>query len=145
MFRSMVAGTSTAMIMGLASAIVSSAIWGTAALPFVVFSSVGFAVGSIRWYVVSGQEALLQLQRYPALLRMHVVSNFPWLPEYARHGPAWYTPQRFGAGWVRRSILIASWLSAQPALDEIQKQAEDALVQEYAEARGHVQEAEGKE
>ncbi|KAM0664897.1 hypothetical protein ACQRIT_007306 [Beauveria bassiana] len=134
MFRSMVAGTSTAIIFGLGSALASSMIWGTATLPFVIFSSLGFALGSLRWYTVSSQEALMQLHRYPALLRMHIISNFPWLPEYARHHPAWFTPQRFGTNWVRKSILIASWLSAQPALDEIQTQAEAAIVQAYADA-----------
>ncbi|KAF1734759.1 hypothetical protein CRV24_006305 [Beauveria bassiana] len=134
MFRSMVAGTSTAIIFGLGSALASSMIWGTATLPFVIFSSLGFALGSLRWYTVSSQEALMQLHRYPALLRMHIIGNFPWLPEYARYHPAWFTPQRFSTNWVRKSVLIASWLSAQPALDEIQTQAEAALVQAYADA-----------
>lgn len=131
MFRSMVAGTSTAMILGLSGATISSLIFGTATLPFIVCSSVGFALGSFRWYMVSSQEALQQLHRYPALLRMHIVANFPWLPEYARRDPAWFTPQQFGASWVRRSILIAGWLSAQPALDEIHRQTEARCIEEY--------------
>ncbi|ATY61417.1 hypothetical protein A9K55_007524 [Cordyceps militaris] len=142
MFRSMVAGSSSAMIVGLAGTMVSSMIWGTATLPFIICSSIGFFGGSLRWYMVSSQEALQQLDRYPALLRMHVIANFPWLPEYARYGPAWYTSQRFGATWVRKSILVASWLSAQPALDEIHQQAEAAIVQEYAEGREREEEHE---
>lgn len=75
----------------------------------------------------------MQLHRHPALLRMHIIANFPWLPEYSRHGPLWFTPQRFGSNWVRKSVLIASWLSAQPALDDIHSQAEAALVLRYAD------------
>ncbi|UNI22557.1 hypothetical protein JDV02_008436 [Purpureocillium takamizusanense] len=133
MFRSMIAGTSTAMILGITASMASSLIWGTATLPFVVFSSLGFALGSARWYMVSSQEALLQLRRYPALLRMHIVANFPWLPEYAARDLAWFTPERFAGGWVRRSVLVAGWLSAQPALDELHSQVQAAIVQKYVD------------
>ncbi|KAJ6782929.1 hypothetical protein PWT90_03081 [Aphanocladium album] len=137
MFRSLVAGTFTAMICGLSTAMACSMIWGTATLPFVLASSVGFALGSIRWYIISTKEALLQLHRYPALLRMHIIMNFPWFPEYSRHGTAWFTQRKFSRDWIGKSILIAAWLSAQPALEDIQTQAEAALVQEYTDNGGN--------
>ncbi|KAL3956448.1 hypothetical protein ACCO45_009294 [Purpureocillium lilacinum] len=133
MFRSMIAGTSTAMILGITASMASSLIWGTATLPFVVFSSLGFALGSARWYMVSSQEALLQLRRYPALLRMHIVANFPWLPEYAARDVRWFTPERFAVDWVQRSVLVAGWLSAQPALEELHSQVQAAIVQKYVD------------
>ncbi|ODA82393.1 hypothetical protein RJ55_00900 [Drechmeria coniospora] len=133
MFRSMIAGTSTAMIFGISAGMAGSLIWGTATLPFVIFSSVGFALGSLRWYAVSTQEALLQLRRYPSLLRMHIIANYPWVPEYSCRDPSWFTPRNFDANWVQRSVLVASWLSAQPALDDVHSQVEAALVQKYVD------------
>ncbi|KAJ6442123.1 stem cell self-renewal protein Piwi [Purpureocillium lavendulum] len=135
MFRSMIAGTSTAMVLGITASMVSSVVWGTATLPFVVFSSLGFALGSARWYMVSSQEALLQLRRYPALLRMHVVANFPWMPHYAARDAAWFTPERFAVDWVQRSVLVAAWLSAQPALEELQTQVQANIVQKQSYAK----------
>ncbi|KAM4067189.1 sugar transporter [Hirsutella rhossiliensis] len=134
MFRSMLSGTTSAMTLGLTAAAASSMIWGTATLPFIIASSVGFAMGSLRWYFASTQEALLQLDRYPSLLRLHVLANFPWLPEYARRDASWFTRERFHSNWVHKSVLVASWLSAQPALDDIHHQVETALVQAYVES-----------
>ncbi|KAK1569710.1 uncharacterized protein LY79DRAFT_571394 [Colletotrichum navitas] len=119
MLRSMLAGTSTAAVIGLSAAMIGSSIWGTAALPFLVGSSIGFVLGSARWYVVATREALLQLDNYPSILRLHLIANFPWKPELGRKGVDWYTSDRFRSRWEMESMLVAAWLTAQPALDEI--------------------------
>ncbi|TDZ22330.1 hypothetical protein Cob_v004899 [Colletotrichum orbiculare MAFF 240422] len=89
MLRSMLAGTSTALVVGLAASFVGSSIWGTAGLPFIVGSSLGFVIGSAKWYATATKEALLQLENYPSLLRLHVMANFPWKPELGRRGVEW--------------------------------------------------------
>ncbi|KAI3544559.1 hypothetical protein CABS03_07898 [Colletotrichum abscissum] len=136
MLRSMLAGTSTAAVLGLSAAIVGSSIWGTAALPFIVGSSLGFVLGSTRWYIVAVKESLLQLDTYPAILRLHLIANFPWKPELGRHNLDWYNARRFSSTWQMKSMLVASWLTAQPALDEIRSRTEAALVDNYLRQGG---------
>ncbi|KAJ0163504.1 hypothetical protein CTA2_2886 [Colletotrichum tanaceti] len=131
MLRSMIAGVSAAAVLGLSAAMIGSTIWGTAALPFIVGSSLGFALGSTRWYVIATKEALLQLDNYPSLLRLHLIANFPWKPELGRKSVAWYTSDRFNSSWQMRSMLVVGWLTAQPALDDIRNGTEAGLVESY--------------
>ncbi|KAG7150649.1 hypothetical protein HYQ46_000401 [Verticillium longisporum] len=131
MMRSMISGTSTAAVIGVASAIAGSVIWGTAAIPFMVGSSMGFAIGSFRWYHVSLLEALVQLKKHPALLRLHITSNFPWVAQLHAHDVGWFTAERFTSSWVLKSMLVVGWLSAEPALREIRDRQEAMLVDRY--------------
>ncbi|KAG6041193.1 hypothetical protein E4U41_005683 [Claviceps citrina] len=131
MFRSLVAGTYTAVVGGIGAAIVASFVWGTAGLPFVVGSSVGFAVGSLRWYLAAQTASLFDLGRYPALLRLHLIANFPYEEQFGRQGLAWYTVRRFRSSWTLRSMLVAAWLSAQPAIEDVQARTEAEVVSGY--------------
>ncbi|KAK1973273.1 hypothetical protein LZ30DRAFT_744060 [Colletotrichum cereale] len=131
MLRSMLAGTSTAAVIGLSAAMIGSSIWGTAALPFLVGSSMGFVLGSTRWYIIATREALLQLDNYPSILRLHLIANFPWKPELGRKSVDWYTSDRFSSTWQMKSMLVAGWLTAQPALDEIRNRTEAGIVESY--------------
>ncbi|KAH7353198.1 hypothetical protein B0T11DRAFT_286417 [Plectosphaerella cucumerina] len=135
MIRSLVSGTSTAAVLGIASAMAGGAIWGTAALPFIVGSSFGFAVGSFKWYSHAFQDALIQLRRHPRLLRLHISSNFPWMPCMHEQELGWFTPERFASTWVMRSVLVVGWLSAEPALREIRAREEARLIDEYCEGQ----------
>ena len=129
----MLAGTYTAAVVGLSVSIVGGTIWGTAALSFIVGSSVGFALGSLHWYSRATDQALVHLRRYPALMRLHLIANFPWKPELEARPVDWYTVDRFSSDWVYRSILVAGWMTAQPALDDIRAREEAAIVDAYAQ------------
>ncbi|KAH7185156.1 uncharacterized protein B0J16DRAFT_340961 [Fusarium flagelliforme] len=131
MVRSLVSGVPTATVVGVASGMAGSMIYGTAGIPFILGSSIGFAIGSYRWYRVATHEALLQLERYPALLRLHICSNFPWIPDLQDKGHDWYTTDTFRRSWVMRSMLVVGWLSAEPSLREIRERREMRLVEEY--------------
>jgi hypothetical protein len=131
MFRSLLAGTYTAVVVGISTTLVASALWGTAALPFVIGSSVGFAVGSLRWYMSAERAALFDLYRYPSLIRLHLLANFPYHRDFSRNGIDWYTPIRFKSSWTLKSMLVAAWLSAQPAIEEIQTRTESDVVASY--------------
>ncbi|RBQ98036.1 hypothetical protein VDGD_20136 [Verticillium dahliae] len=93
-------------------------------------SSIGFAIGSFRWYHVSLLEALVQLRKHPALLRLHITSNFPWFAQLHAHDVGWLTADRFTSSWVL-SMLAVGWLSAEPALLEIRDRHEAMLVDHY--------------
>ncbi|KAF3359655.1 hypothetical protein VdG1_05144 [Verticillium dahliae VDG1] len=127
MMRSMISGTSTAAVIGVASAMAGSVI---DAVPFMAGSSIGFAIGSFRWYHVSLLEALVQLRKHPALLRLHITSNFPWFAQLHAHDVGWLTADRFTSSWVL-SMLAVGWLSAEPALLEIRDRHEAMLVDHY--------------
>jgi hypothetical protein len=131
MVRSLVSGISTATVLGVSSGMAGSIIWGTAGIPFIVGSSIGFALGSFRWYEVATREAFIQLERYPALLRLHICSNFPWMPDLQEKDHDWYTTENFRRSWVLRSMLVVGWLSAEPSLREIRERREARLVEEY--------------
>lgn len=135
MFRSVLAGTYTGVVVGIGTSIIASSFYGTAALPFIIGSSVGFALGSLRWYEMATKEALLDLQRYPTLMRLHLISNFPWKPELGEYDVLWYTAERFGSSWVMRSMLLSSWLSAQPAIEEIRARSIANLVEKYSQSQ----------
>lgn len=125
----MIAGTTTAAMFGIVFAMFSATLTGTAALPFIVGSSIGFAFGSWRWYAVSMSEALIRLDAYPALLRLHLMSNFP---SKFRNWPASsFRAERFKDSAILKSMLVAAWLSARPALEDIEGKKEAAIVEGY--------------
>jgi hypothetical protein len=107
MFRCMVAGTTTAAMLGLTFGIISSAVWGTAALPFIVGSSLGFTIGSTRWYSTSTFEALNSLDMYPALLRLHLLANFPRQQAFRNWPLSQFRAEVFDKSWVLKSMLVA--------------------------------------
>lgn len=131
MFRSLLAGTYTGVVVGIGVSIVASGIWGTAALPFVVGSSIGFAIGSIRWYENATTEALLDFHRYPTLLHIHLMANFPSkvTSDCGVHG--WYSAPQLRSSWVFKSMLVTAWLSAKPQIDTVQSRIEAEVADSY--------------
>ncbi|KAF2429243.1 hypothetical protein EJ08DRAFT_650647 [Tothia fuscella] len=132
MFRSMIAGTTTAAVFGITFAIISAVICGTAALPFIFGSSLGFAVGSLRWYAASSEEALLRLNTHTALMRLHLLGNFPCEKVIRGLRPSDYRRDVFEKSWILKSMLTASWLTALPALDDIHAKEEAEIVDNYS-------------
>jgi hypothetical protein len=128
----MVAGTTTAAIFGITFAIISASICGTAALPFIFGSSIGFALGSYRWYAASTEEALIRLGSHTALMRLHLFGNFPRERRITQLGMGDYRREVFERSWILKSMLTASWLTALPALDDIHAREEAAIVEAYA-------------
>lgn len=116
MTKTMVTGGITAVAYGFAGSTLAAAVYGTAALPFVIAASTGFILGSVGFYRDSVSRALLCLDRYPRLLRLHLQSNFP-----RQRFDLWEEPQftsaRFRQDWVLSSMLVASWMSAAPAIE----------------------------
>jgi hypothetical protein len=138
MFRSMVAGTMAAATVGLGAAMISSVIFGTAGIPFVIGSSLGFILGSWRWYATATSQAMASLDQYPALLRLHLLANFPSSALLRTRPLEQFNSAAFRGGWELKSMLVAGWLSAGPSLEAIQTQAEATLVEEYAKDTAEV-------
>jgi hypothetical protein len=135
MIRSLVAGTTSAVIGGIACGVLPSIIWGTASLPFIFGSCLGFTLGSIRWYMLTTEEALLSLQLYPALLQLHLRANYPREERFRAWDIAQFRPHVFQTSWVLKSMLVASFLTAQPALEDINQKLEEGVVGAYIEGQ----------
>lgn len=116
MLRTLVAGSTTAMSFGLAGATISAVIFRTATIPFIFSTSIGFIVGVIGFYKDCMAKASLSLDLYPRILQLHLDQNFPW-----RGFRTWSLRElraaHFGRSWTLKSMLLVSWLTAQPALD----------------------------
>lgn len=119
MTRVILSGTMTAVALGLGLSVISASIYGTAGLPFVLFSSVGFVIGAVGWYKDALAKSILALDRYPLLLRLHLHANFP-----SERFDSWSVARMKSAfrretfpHWRLSSMLVASWMTATPALD----------------------------
>jgi hypothetical protein len=119
MTRVILSGTTTAVAMGLGLSVLSATVYSTAGLPFVLFSCVGFCVGAVGWYRDAMAKSILALERYPLLLRLHLHANFP-----SERFDAWSVARMNSAfrretfpHWRLTSMLVASWMTATPALD----------------------------
>ena len=143
MFRSMIAGTTTAAMFGIVFAMFSATLTGTAALPFIIGSSIGFAFGSYRWYAVSMSEALIRLDAYPALIRLHLMANFP--TKFRTWSLRDFRAAKFRDSAILKSMLVAAWLAAKPALDEIEGKKEATIVAEYTRDSAEFEGLEGEE
>lgn len=116
MLRSLVAGSTTAMSLGLAGATISAIVFRTASIPFIFSTSIGFVVGVLGFYKDCMAKALLSIDLHPRLLQLHLDQNFPW-----RGFRLWrlgeFRSVVFTRSWTLQSMLLVSWLTAQPALD----------------------------
>lgn len=119
MTRVILSGTMTAVALGLGFSTFFALVYGTAALPFLVCSSMGFWIGAYGFYRDALSKACLAAQRYPLLLRLHMHANFPsqrfdmW--DIAMMQTAFQ--QERSPRWQLQSMLLASWMTATPALD----------------------------
>ncbi|KAI0025495.1 hypothetical protein F4780DRAFT_774949 [Xylariomycetidae sp. FL0641] len=132
MFRSMIVASSTAALLGLATAVGGGLLVSSGSFGFLVGSCVGFVGASIHYYNMSLTQSLLALDEHPRLMRLHLAYNFPWLG--FQHLPLPQLQQQRAApwwrgSWVRQGHLIAAWHSAGGALDEIHDRRARALVE----------------
>ena len=116
MLRSIVFGSASAMFFGMTSAILGSLAFGVGSLAFLVGSSLGFVLGTFRWYRHSLLQSLLVLDAYPALMRLHLHANFP-LKRFNHLPLRDCRSDRFRGRWIMENMLVVAWLTAGPALD----------------------------
>jgi hypothetical protein len=116
MLRVALAGTVSSLVVGLGGAAIGAIAFGTAALPFLVCTSAGFIFGAMGFYRDSVRQSLEYLDRYPRLLQLHLDANYP-TRGFLRYERGMLNSGYFGRSWILQSMLICSWLTAQPALD----------------------------
>ena len=116
MVRTIVAGTTSAITMGMAGSGLASAIFGTASLPFLVFACAGFVFGTIGFYRNCLARSLIALERAPGLMQLHLDANYPD-KGFLRYSAHQLRRETFSRSWILQSMVISSWLTAQPALD----------------------------
>ena len=97
-------------------AIIAAALFEAAALPFVVGTAVGFTAGIVTNYFRSINRALIDLELYPGVLRLHLMRHFP-AQRYDRRPLQWFDKANFQGRWQEESRLIVAWVSGQDNLD----------------------------
>ena len=101
---------------GMTGAMLGSFLFGTANLPFLAASSLGIGIGAHRWYAATLEQALLSLDAYLGLLRLHLDINYPEV-RFRRMGIEAFQSERFRWDWRWNSMLVSSRLTAHPAID----------------------------
>lgn len=100
----------------MTGAICGSFLFGVANILFIASASLGFALGTFRWYYTSLQQAFIAMDTYPALLRLHLNANYP-----RKRFWTWclgaFRSERFKRSWILKQMLVVAWLTAQPALE----------------------------
>ncbi|RAH84614.1 hypothetical protein BO86DRAFT_416648 [Aspergillus japonicus CBS 114.51] len=119
MFQCLLAGSSTAAIIGLFGATVLGYACTAGAVGFLGGSCLGFLLGSIGYYRTCCHQSLIAFVKYPELMRHHIDMDF------GMHGVA--KASRF-RGATLQGMLVAAWHSAVPAIEDIQNQEEARLV-----------------
>jgi hypothetical protein len=116
MMRAIIFGSSTAVMFGITGGMAGALLYGTASLPFIAMSSIGFVLGITRWYQASVTLALLHLERFPALLRLHMDANFP-SERFRLRTLDFFQRDEFKTSWRMQSMLVVAYLTAQGAID----------------------------
>lgn len=112
MVRTIIAGTTTAVTLGLSGALVGALFAGTAALPFLLSSCAGFCLGATAFYRDAARRSEIAFVKFPDLMLLHLNASFP-SHEWRRSE---LSIQKFRGDWTLRSMLIASWMGAQSSL-----------------------------
>ena len=116
MTRVIVSGTVASIFMGMTGATIGAIIFDTATIPFVVSASAGFLLGAWGFYRDAVRKSLRAVDRFPQLLQLHLDANFPhrgfdtWEPSRLRSA-------YFDKSWVLQSMLTASWVTANRAIE----------------------------
>lgn len=116
MVRILLSGSLSSVCMGLASAALAASFTGTAALPFLVGSCFGFVFGALGYYRNSMRQSLVMLERFPALMQLHLDANFP-AEGFRAYRLEQMRAATFSRSWVLQSMLMVAQLTAQPAID----------------------------
>jgi hypothetical protein len=121
MFQSLIAGSSSAAILGLFGATLMGYAFTAGAIGFVGGSCLGFILGTVGYYRTCHQQSLIAFIKYPDLLKHHIIIDF------GMHGV-----DKVSRFWGKdsenilqdvksdislRGMLIAAWHSAVPAIE----------------------------
>lgn len=116
MTRVIVSGTVASIVMGMSGASIGAMLFDTATIPFVFSSCAGFVLGAWGFYRDAVRKSLRAVDKFPHLLRLHLDINFPH-----RGFDSWeatrFRSATFSRSWVMQSMLIASWMTANPAIE----------------------------
>lgn len=119
----------------MTGAICGTFLYGVASLPFIASASLGFILGTSRWYYASLRQAMIAMDAYPALLRLHLDANYP-RKQFRTWGLGAFRSERFNNSLVLQQMLVVAWLTAQPALEEVRSNEEKILIDEAAGGSG---------
>ncbi|GLA12707.1 hypothetical protein AnigIFM62618_008662 [Aspergillus niger] len=132
MFQCLLAGRSSAAIIGMLGATVMGYAFMAGAVGFLGGSCIGFVPGSIGYYRTCARQSLIAFLKYPDLLRHHIAIDFG-MHGVDKASRFWGTDMQktmcdIKSDVALQGMLVAAWHSAVPAIEEIQSQEEARLV-----------------
>jgi hypothetical protein len=121
MFQSLIAGSTTAALVGLFGATLLGYGFAAGAVGFLGGSCFGFVVGTIGYYKACSRQSLLAFMRYPDLIRHHIFIDFG-MHGVEKASRFWEKDSQNVVEAVKsdlglQSILVAAWHSAVPAIE----------------------------
>ena len=121
MFQCLLAGSSSAAIIGMLGATVMGYAFTAGAVGFLGGSCVGFVMGSIGYYRTCARQSLIAFLKYPDLLRHHIAIDFG-MHGVDKASQFWGTDVQRTMSEIQSDIslqgmLVAAWHSAVPAIE----------------------------
>lgn len=121
MFQSLIAGSSSAGVLGLFGAMLMGHAFAAGAVGFLTGSCIGFVLGSIGYYRTCCKQSLIAFAKYPELLRHHILIDFGmrgvdqasrfWGKDVQK------TLEDVKSDVALQGMLIAAWHSAVPSIE----------------------------
>lgn len=128
--------------------IIGSMLAGSGSLPFLICSSLGYTMGSCFATINQTQSALQAMLLYPDLLRACLLEQYPNLAGTIMTSEGWHRwraqaigrdepfgPLSFrllGGDWPKRGQAVIAWVAARPAIEQIQSERVQSLINRYA-------------
>ncbi|PYH61845.1 uncharacterized protein BO96DRAFT_417393 [Aspergillus niger CBS 101883] len=121
MFQYLLAGGSSAAIIGMLGATVMGYAFTAGAVGFLGGSCVGFVLGSIGYYRTCARQSLVAFLKYPDLLRHHIAIDFG-IHGVDKASRFWGTDMQktmcdIQSDVALQGMLVAAWHSAVPAIE----------------------------
>ena len=116
MTRVVISGTISSIVIGMGGATIGAILFDTATVPFLFSSCAGFCLGAWGFYRDAVRKSQRAVDKFPRLMQLHLDLNFPH-----RHFDTWektrFRSATFHNSWVMQSMLIASWMTANRAIE----------------------------
>jgi hypothetical protein len=121
MFQSLIAGSSSAAILGLFGATLMGHAFTAGAVGFLGGSCIGFVLGAIGYYRTCCRQSLIAFAKYPELLKHHILIDFG-MRGVDKVSRFWGRDvqnilEDVKSDVALQGMLIAAWHSAAPSIE----------------------------
>jgi hypothetical protein len=134
MIRNLIVSSTTAGVFGISCATLGAAAFGTAALPFIVGTTIGFVFGAYSHYRQCVIESATVLREMPDLFHYNIKHVYP-----ASYRQSVFT-NIINDNWLAKSMAVGALFNANDTLAEIRARQEAEFVDKYGRITEKVEE-----